>query len=88
VSAFQAGNRKSARANRSDRRGGSLRADATVTFAAERVEAGIDDIIGQLNRDLVGLAAVKRRVEEIAALLLVDRVRQRYGLAASGPATT
>src|ERR1700689_621671 len=54
---------------RADRRHGLLRADATVTFAAEREAAGIDDIIGHLNRELVGLAVVKRRVEEIAALL-------------------
>ena len=38
-----------------------------------------------LERDLVGLAPVKRRVREIAALLLVDRVRQRLGLATEPP---
>jgi probable Rubsico expression protein CbbX len=62
-----------------------MRPDTTVTFAAERAAAGIDDIVGELNRDLVGLAAVKKRVEEIAALLLVDRARQRYGLTAPRP---
>jgi SpoVK/Ycf46/Vps4 family AAA+-type ATPase len=56
-----------------------------VTFAAEREAAGIDDIIDQLNRQLVGLAPVKKRVEEIAALLLVDQARQRYGLTAPRP---
>ena len=85
MSAFQASNEKSARGKRGDRRNGALRSDATVTFAAERAAAGIDDIIGQLNRDLVGLAVVKKRVEEIAALLLVDRARQRYGLTAPRP---
>ena len=62
-----------------------LREDATVTFAAERELAGIDDIIGHLNRELIGLAPVKKRVEEIAALLLVDQARQRYGLTAPRP---
>jgi probable Rubsico expression protein CbbX len=91
VSAFQSSNGKpTARAKRADRRrgdtaGGALRPDATVTFAAERANAGIDDIVGQLHRDLIGLAAVKQRVEEIAALLLVDRARQRYGLTAPRP---
>jgi probable Rubsico expression protein CbbX len=85
VSAFQASNGKSARAKRGDKRNGTLRTDATVTFAAERAAAGIDDIIGELNRDLIGLAAIKQRVEEIAALLLVDRARQRYGLTAPRP---
>ncbi|HET9082360.1 MAG TPA: AAA family ATPase [Trebonia sp.] len=85
MSAFEASSGKLARGKRGDRRGGSLRPDTTVTFAAERAAAGIDDIVGQLNRDLVGLAAVKERVEEIAALLLVDRARQRYGLTAPRP---
>jgi probable Rubsico expression protein CbbX len=49
------------------------------------VAAGIDDIIAHLNRELVGLAVVKKRVEEIAALLLVDRARQRFGLTAPRP---
>lgn len=38
-----------------------------------------------LEADLVGLTAVKRRVSEIAALLLVDRARQRFGLETSRP---
>ena len=62
-----------------------MRADAKVTFAAERATAGIDDITGHLDRELVGLAPVKKRVEEIAALLLVDRARQRFGLTAPRP---
>jgi probable Rubsico expression protein CbbX len=56
-----------------------------VTFAAERVVAGIDDIIGSVNRELVGLAVVKQRIDEIAALLLVDRARRRFGLTAPRP---
>jgi probable Rubsico expression protein CbbX len=56
-----------------------------VTFAVEREAAGIDDIIEHLNRQLVGLAPIKKRVEEIAALLLVDQARQRYGLTAPRP---
>ena len=85
MSGFQPGNGRTARAKRGDKRGAEARPDETVTFAAERAAAGIDDIIGELNRDLVGLAAVKKRVEEIAALLLVDRARQRYGLTAPRP---
>jgi probable Rubsico expression protein CbbX len=77
--------REGGRARREGGRGGPLSSDATVTFAAERDAAGIDDIVGQLDRELVGLAAVKKRVEEIAALLLVDRARQRYGLTAPRP---
>jgi probable Rubsico expression protein CbbX len=59
--------------------------DGTVTFAAEREAAGIDEILGALDSELVGLVPVKRRIEQIAALLLVDRARQRFGLEAPRP---
>jgi probable Rubsico expression protein CbbX len=85
VGRFQAGNGRTSRLRRGDSRGSQLRPDATVTFAAEREAAGIDDIIGSLNRELIGLAPIKKRVEEIAALLLVDQARQRYGLTAPRP---
>ena len=42
-------------------------------------------VLDSLDRELVGLAPVKTRVREIAALLLVDRVRARFGLAAEPP---
>ena len=38
-----------------------------------------------LDRDLVGLAPVKRRVREIAALLLVEKLRRSIGLEAESP---
>lgn len=56
-----------------------------IDLAAEYAEAGIADVFERLDRDLVGLAPVKRRVREIAALLLVDRVRRRLGLATEPP---
>jgi probable Rubsico expression protein CbbX len=62
-----------------------LPADATVTFAAERRAAGIDEVLEALDNDLVGLVPVKQKVQEIAALLLVDGARRRFGLAAPPP---
>jgi hypothetical protein len=62
-----------------------LPADATVTFAAERRAAGIDEVFEALDNDLVGLVPVKRKVQEIAALLLVDAARRRFGLVAPRP---
>jgi probable Rubsico expression protein CbbX len=62
-----------------------LHPDATVTLADERVAAGVDDVFASLDRELVGLLPVKQKVEEIASLLLVDRVRQRFGLSAPRP---
>jgi len=85
VGRFQQGNGKTSRLKRGNENGKLLRADATVTFAAERGAAGIDDIIADLNHELIGLSPVKKRVEEIAALLLVDRARQRFGLTAPRP---
>ena len=42
-------------------------------------------MLKQLDDELIGLAPVKQRIREIAALLLVDRVRQRFGLTAQSP---
>ena len=76
---------RASRRRGSDRRPGLLPPHATVTFAAEREAAGIDEVFAALDRDLVGLVPVKRKVQEIAALLLVDRARQRFGLEARRP---
>ena len=75
------------RASRSRKRDQAklLPADATVTFAAEREAADIDEVFEALDNDLVGLVPVKKKVQEIAALLLVDRARQRFGLDAPRP---
>ena len=62
-----------------------LPASATVKFAAERAEADIDAVFASLDADLVGLLPVKQKVQEIAALLLVDRARQKFGLTAPRP---
>jgi hypothetical protein len=59
--------------------------ETKVNFAAEREAAGIDDVLRSLEEDLVGLQPVKDRIAEIASLLLVDRVRQRFGLQAPRP---
>jgi ATP-dependent Lon protease len=37
--------------------------------------SGIADLLAQLDRELVGLAPVKSRIRDIAALLLVDKLR-------------
>lgn len=59
--------------------------DAKIDLAKERAETGIDDVFRSLDADLVGLAPVKNRIREIAALLLVDRARARFGLSTSRP---
>ncbi len=58
---------------------------STVNFADERKAADIDGVLAALDRDLVGLFPVKRKVAEIASLLLVDRARNKFGLTAPRP---
>ena len=48
-------------------------------------ESGVDATLQALERELVGLAPVKTRVREIAALLLVERLRRTVGLEAQAP---
>jgi probable Rubsico expression protein CbbX len=74
-----------ARGSRRRRPKETLQPDATVALAEERRAAGIDDLFVGLDIELVGLAPVKKKVEEVGSLLLVDRARQRFGLSASRP---
>jgi probable Rubsico expression protein CbbX len=74
-----------ARSGRTRRRNETLQPGATITLADERRAAGIDDLFIELDLELVGLVPVKKKVEEIGSLLLVDRARQRFGLFASRP---
>ena len=73
---------KTARVGRGRKRGETLQSDATITLDSERQASGIDDLVATLDSQLIGLAPVKKRVAEIGSLLLVDRARQRFGLAA------
>src|SRR5712675_481618 len=50
-------------------------------LAQSRAGAVIDD----LERDLVGLAPVKSRIRDIAALLVIDKLRMNLGLLAHAP---
>jgi probable Rubsico expression protein CbbX len=63
----------------------TLPPDARVDLAKERAETGIDKVFDSLDADLIGLAPVKKRIREIAALLLVDRARAQFGLSTSRP---
>jgi len=63
----------------------SLPDGAFVDLASERSAAGVDAVLDALDSELVGLVPVKTRIGEIAALLLVDQVRARFGLAAGPP---
>jgi probable Rubsico expression protein CbbX len=61
--------------------------DAAIRIDLEQefLESGIGEVLSELDRELVGLVPIKRRIREIAALLLVDRVRKRLGLVSETP---
>jgi len=42
-------------------------------------------VLDKLDRELIGLMPVKTRIREIAALLLVDRLRKRFALTSETP---
>ena len=48
-------------------------------------EAHIGEVLDGLERELIGLAPVKSRIRDIAALLLVDKLRASLGLSAGAP---
>ncbi len=56
-----------------------------IDLRAEYEESGVREVLDELDRELIGLAPVKQRIRETAALLLVDRARQRLGLAHKVP---
>ncbi len=66
--------------------------DDTTQVAADTVDledfyqrSSVGDVIEALDRDLVGLAPVKTRIREVAALLLVESARRSVGLQAEPP---
>jgi len=58
---------------------------ATVDLAAEYEASGVGEVMRELDEALIGLAPVKQRIRETAALLLVDKARRDMGLAQETP---
>ena len=58
---------------------------AKIDLHAEFAETQIGEVLDGLDQDLIGLKPVKLRIRQIAALLLVDRVRRRLGLTSGAP---
>jgi probable Rubsico expression protein CbbX len=48
-------------------------------------DSHVGEVLDELDRELVGLAPVKSRIRDIAALLLIDRLRRNLGLSAGAP---
>jgi probable Rubsico expression protein CbbX len=48
-------------------------------------ESQIEAVMDELDRDLIGLVPVKQRVRDVAALLVIDKLRASLGVAAQSP---
>src|SRR5437764_6564745 len=59
--------------------------DGSIDMSNVLQESQIMEVLQQLNQELVGLKSVKTRIREIAALLLIDRMRRSMGLEARPP---
>src|SRR6187399_1969940 len=56
-----------------------------VDLRRELAAVGIEEILAQLDRELIGLKPVKTRIREIASLLLIERIRKRMNLTTDTP---
>jgi probable Rubsico expression protein CbbX len=56
-----------------------------VDLRRDYEESGVAAVLDELDRELIGLAPVKTRIREIAALLMVERARKQLGLAHETP---
>ncbi|GAB3630158.1 Stage V sporulation protein K [Pandoraea terrae] len=56
-----------------------------ATLSASLAASGIAELLTGLDRELIGLAPVKSRIRDIAALLLVDKLRAARGFSAGTP---
>jgi probable Rubsico expression protein CbbX len=56
-----------------------------VDLEAEFKSSNIQEVLDKLDRELIGLIPVKTRIREIAALLLVDRLRKQFSLTSETP---
>ena len=58
---------------------------AARTVAEVLAHSRIEGVMDELDRDLVGLAPVKQRIRDIAALLVIDKLRTGLGLTSQAP---
>ena len=59
--------------------------DTQVNLEAEFEASNVKEVLDKLDNELIGLIPVKTRIREIAALLLVDRLRKQFALSSETP---
>ncbi len=65
--------------------GNTVASSSARTVAEVLRESQVEAVMAELDRDLVGLAPVKQRIRDIAALLVIDKLRLNLGLQAQAP---
>ena len=56
-----------------------------INLQEEYAKTEIAKILNLLDEELVGLAPVKARIREVAALLLIDKLRKNIGISSGNP---
>jgi probable Rubsico expression protein CbbX len=59
--------------------------DEARTVGEVLAQSQADAVMDELDSDLVGLAPIKARIRDIAALLVIDKLRMNLGLSATAP---
>ncbi|HEY8636836.1 MAG TPA: CbbX protein [Candidatus Limnocylindrales bacterium] len=59
--------------------------DLPLDLATVLADSNVESLLATLDTELVGLAPVKTRIREIAALLIVEKLRMQVGLSAGPP---
>jgi probable Rubsico expression protein CbbX len=59
--------------------------DGSIDMSSVLQETQVMEVLDKLDQELVGLKSVKTRIREIAALLLVERMRRRFELTTQPP---
>ena len=59
--------------------------DTPIDLNAEFEDSDVQEVLDKLDDELIGLNPVKTRIREIAALLLVDRLRRKFDLISETP---
>ena len=62
-----------------------IRPSGAINLNQMLEDSGVAEVLAELDRELIGLAPVKKRIRETAALLMVDKARRDLGLVNSPP---
>ncbi len=69
-----------------DGQNAALTGNESFDLEAVYRDSHVGEVLDSLERELVGLAPVKSRIRDIAALLLIDKLRRGVGLSSGPPA--